>query len=61
MLRGAEYKNALEGARRGEDRITLGIGESLKLIDNLSRFSDPVKVKETKKTEHQQMMESWNP
>lgn len=62
MLRGAEYKNALEGAKKGDDRITLGIGESLKVINSLATHADPLPPKpQEKKTEHEQLIESWVP
>jgi hypothetical protein len=61
MLRGAEYRNALEGARTGNDRRTLGIGEAIKLIGSLAVASDtPVEAKRDK-TPEELLHESWHP
>jgi hypothetical protein len=63
MLQGAQYSNALAGAKSGNDRITLGIGESLKLIANLALHSDPVPdtKPEHKLSEEEKLFNSWKP
>ena len=63
MLRGAEYANALLGAKSGNDRITLGIGEAIKLMGSLAGSCDPAKdaKPQTQKSELELLVESWAP